>query len=440
MGQMDGKVAIVTGSGRGIGKEIALRLVRDGAKVVINDIDDAPAKETVAEIEKLGGKAVACNGDVAKPDFGDRIVKTAVDAFGDCHVVVNNAGYTWDSVIQKMSDEQWYAILDVHLTAPFRILRAFQQHFRQAVEKERSEGKRIVRKVVNISSTSGVNGNAGQSNYSAGKAGIVGLTKTLAKEFGRYDVTVNAVAFGYIQTRLTQPLSAGRGRRDRGAGPQGQGRRAGRPHRRHEPDDPARPRRPAGRGGRLGLSLLQPRQRLCQRPVPGGERRALIVRLQVGVVGCGVAGQAAAILLADAGHAVTVFERFAEPRPIGAGLLLQPTGLAVLRELGLADAAMARGARVVGLEAQDAPRPHRARSALCRPASQGASASASGAACCSTCCTAGCCIRRHGWSPARRSSTSYAERSVVDETGRDATARSISWSWPTARIRRCARG
>jgi 3-oxoacyl-[acyl-carrier protein] reductase len=150
---------------------------------------------------------VACNGDVAKPDFGDRIVKTAVDAFGDCHVVVNNAGYTWDSVIQKMSDEQWYAILDVHLTAPFRVLRAFQQHFRQAVEKERSEGKRIVRKVVNISSTSGVNGNAGQSNYSAGKAGIVGLTKTLAKEFGRYDVTVNAVAFGYIQTRLTKPLA-----------------------------------------------------------------------------------------------------------------------------------------------------------------------------------------------------------------------------------------
>ena len=209
MGQMDGRVAIVTGSGRGIGKEIALRLVRDGAKVVINDIDDAPAKETVDEIVKMGGKAVMCNGDVAKPDFGDRIVKTAIDAFGDCHVVVNNAGYTWDSVIQKMSDEQWYAILDVHLTAPFRVLRAFQQHFRQAVEKERAEGKRIVRKVVNISSTSGVNGNAGQSNYSAGKAGIVGLTKTLAKEFGRYDVTVNAVAFGYIQTRLTKPLNQG---------------------------------------------------------------------------------------------------------------------------------------------------------------------------------------------------------------------------------------
>ena len=209
MGQVDGRVAIVTGSGRGIGREIALRLVRDGAKVVINDLDEGPAKETVDLITKMGGKAVACNGDVSAKDFGDRIVKTAVDAFGDCHIVVNNAGYTWDSVIQKMTDEQWYAILDVHLTAPFRVLRAFQQHFRAAVDKERAEGKRIVRKVVNISSTSGVNGNAGQSNYSAGKAGIVGLTKTLAKEFGRYDVTVNAVAFGYIQTRLTKPLSAG---------------------------------------------------------------------------------------------------------------------------------------------------------------------------------------------------------------------------------------
>jgi 3-oxoacyl-[acyl-carrier protein] reductase len=209
MGQLDGKVAIVTGSGRGIGQQVALRLARDGAAVVVNDLDEAPAKETIALIEKLGGRAVACNGDVTAKDFGERIVDTAVKQLGGLHVIVNNAGYTWDNVIQKMTDEQWYAILDVHLTAPFRVLRAFQQHFRQAVEKERSEGKRIVRKVVNISSTSGVNGNAGQSNYSAGKAGIVGLTKTLAKEFGRYDVTVNAVAFGYIQTRLTQPLAQG---------------------------------------------------------------------------------------------------------------------------------------------------------------------------------------------------------------------------------------
>ena len=209
MGQLDGRVAIVTGSGRGIGRQIALRLAREGAKVVVNDIDEAPAAETIELVRALGSDAVACNGDVSKPDFGTRIVKTALDAFGDAHIVVNNAGYTWDSVIQKMSDEQWYAIIDVHLTAPFRILRAFFDHLKPTVEAEQKAGKRVVRKVVNISSTSGVNGNAGQANYSSGKAGIMGLTKAIAKEWGRYNVTVNAVAFGYIQTRLTKPLTEG---------------------------------------------------------------------------------------------------------------------------------------------------------------------------------------------------------------------------------------
>ena len=209
MGQLDGRVAIVTGSGRGIGREIALRLVRDGARVVVNDIDPAPAEETIALVRAAGGDAVACNGDVAATDFGERIVKTALDAFGDAHVIVNNAGYTWDSVIQKMTDEQWDAILDVHLKAPFRILRAFFPHLKASVERETKDGLRVVRKVVNISSTSGVNGNAGQSNYSAAKAGVTGLTRTLDKEWGRYHVTVNAVAFGYVQTRLTQPLQEG---------------------------------------------------------------------------------------------------------------------------------------------------------------------------------------------------------------------------------------
>jgi 3-oxoacyl-[acyl-carrier protein] reductase len=209
MGQLDGKVAIVTGSGRGIGREVALRLARDGASVVVNDLDDEPARETIALIERRGGRAVACAGNVTAPDFGDRIVDTAVKQLGGLHIVVNNAGYTWDNVIQKMSDEQWYAIIDVHVTAPFRILRAFANYLRPTVEAEATQGQRVVRKVVNVSSTSGTNGNAGQVNYSAGKAAMIGVTKTLAKEWGRYAVTVNCVAFGYIQTRLTQPLAEG---------------------------------------------------------------------------------------------------------------------------------------------------------------------------------------------------------------------------------------
>ncbi len=209
MGQLDGKVAIVTGSGRGIGREVALRLARDGADVVVNDLDDEPAAETIKLIQAMGSKAVACNGDVTAKDFGERIVDTAVKQLGGLHVIVNNAGYTWDSVIQKMTDEQWYAILDVHMTAPFRILRAFAPYLRAAHEEETGRGLRLVRKVVNVSSTSGVNGNAGQINYSAAKAAIMGMTRTMAKEWGRYGVTVNAVAFGYIQTRLTQPLAEG---------------------------------------------------------------------------------------------------------------------------------------------------------------------------------------------------------------------------------------
>ena len=209
MGQLDGKVAIVTGSGRGIGQQVALRLARDGAAVVVNDLDDAPAKETIALIEKIGGRAVACNGDVTARDFGERIVDVAVTQLGGLHVIVNNAGYTWDNVIQKMTDEQWYAILDVHVTAPFRILRAFAPYLRSQFEAESARGERVVRKVVQVSSTSGTRGNAGQVNYSSAKAAVTGMTRTLAKEWGRYAVTVNCVAFGYIQTRLTKPLTEG---------------------------------------------------------------------------------------------------------------------------------------------------------------------------------------------------------------------------------------
>lgn len=201
--KLEGKVALVTGSGRGIGRAIALKLASEGAQLVVNDLDEAPALETVQAITAAGGKAVACVGSVTAPDFAERFVATATEAFQGIDIIVNNAGYTWDSVIQKMSDEQWYAILDCHLTAPFRILRAAQPIIRALSKAEAEAGQRRVRKVVNISSVAGLFGNAGQSNYSAAKAGIVGMTQTLAKEWGRMNVTVNCVAYGLISTRLT---------------------------------------------------------------------------------------------------------------------------------------------------------------------------------------------------------------------------------------------
>jgi 3-oxoacyl-[acyl-carrier protein] reductase len=210
MGKLEGKVALVSGSGRGIGREIAVKLARDGAAVVVNDLDAEPAKETVAAIEAAGGRAVACVGSVTEADFAGRFVQTATEGFGGLDIIVNNAGYTWDSVVQKMTDEQWDAILDVHLKAPFRILRAAQPVISAAVKQARRDGAVVpCRKVVNISSLAGVGGNAGQANYAAAKAGVTGLTKTLAKEWGRYNVTVNSVAFGLIKTRLTEASAGG---------------------------------------------------------------------------------------------------------------------------------------------------------------------------------------------------------------------------------------
>jgi 3-oxoacyl-[acyl-carrier protein] reductase len=209
MGKLDGKIAIVSGAGRGIGRSIALKLAAEGASVVVNDLDPAPAREVVDEITGTGGRAVACPGSVADPDFGERFVGTATQHFGGLDIVINNAGYTWDTVVQKMSDEQWDAIIDVHLRAPFRILRAAQPVISKAAKAEAGQGLEIHRKVVNISSVAGLYGNAGQVNYASAKAGIVGLTRTLAKEWGRYKVNVNAVAFGFIETRLTAASADG---------------------------------------------------------------------------------------------------------------------------------------------------------------------------------------------------------------------------------------
>ena len=207
--KLEGKVALVTGSGRGIGRAIALKLAGEGARIVVNDLDAAPADEVVQAVRALGGEAEACIGSVVAPDFAERFIGTAVEKFRGLDIIVNNAGYTWDNVIQKMTDEQWYAMIDVHLTAPFRILRTAQPVIRGLVKAEAEAGRRVVRKVVNISSVAGLFGNAGQANYASGKAGITGLTMTLAKEWGRMNTTVNCVAYGFIKTRLTEATADG---------------------------------------------------------------------------------------------------------------------------------------------------------------------------------------------------------------------------------------
>lgn len=204
MSKLHGKVAIISGSGRGIGRALALKLASEGAAVVVNDLDEAPAAEVVETIRAAGGQAVACVGNVTAPDFGERFVQTALDTFGGLHIIVNNAGYTRDGLIQKQTDEQFQAMLDVHTVAPFRILRAAAEPLRMFAKQEAAEGREVIRKVVNISSIAGTNGNPGQVNYSAAKSAMIGMTKTLSKEWGRFKVCVNCVAFGFIETRLTK--------------------------------------------------------------------------------------------------------------------------------------------------------------------------------------------------------------------------------------------
>src|SRR5438477_1709920 len=197
---LDDKVAIVTGSARGIGRATAELLAEQGAKVLINDLDGDVAEQTAGEID---GETVVYAGDLTKPGAADELVKAAVEAWGRLDIVVNNAGYTRDNVIHKMTDEDFQAMLDIHNVVPFRVLRAAAPHMREPAKKERDEGVEVFRKIVNVTSISGTMGNAGQANYSAAKAGLVGLTKTLAKEWGGFKINVNAVAFGYIETRLT---------------------------------------------------------------------------------------------------------------------------------------------------------------------------------------------------------------------------------------------
>jgi 3-oxoacyl-[acyl-carrier protein] reductase len=200
VGALDGKSAIVTGSARGIGRAVAELLASQGAQVLINDLDGDVAEQAATEIS---GETTVFAGDLTKENIPDQLVQKAIDDFGKIDIIVNNAGYTWDGPIHKMADDQFQAMLDIHTIVPFRVLRAAAPHLREPAKKEREAGEEVFRKVVNVSSISGTFGNAGQANYSSGKAGVVGLTKTLAKEWGQFKINVNAVAFGFVETRLT---------------------------------------------------------------------------------------------------------------------------------------------------------------------------------------------------------------------------------------------
>jgi 3-oxoacyl-[acyl-carrier protein] reductase len=204
---LEGRTALVTGSGRGIGRAIAKRLLEAGASVMLNDLDEAILLEAEGALGHPG-RVRHITGDLTLPTTPAAVIEATLAAFGSIDIIVNNAGYTWDSVIQKTTDEQFQAMLDIHLVTPFRILRAASDYIRAAAKSEAAAGQRVMRKVVNITSIAGTDGNPGQIAYSTAKAGVLGLTRTMAKEWGRYNVNVNAVGFGLIETRLVVPQQA----------------------------------------------------------------------------------------------------------------------------------------------------------------------------------------------------------------------------------------
>ena len=200
------KVAVITGAGRGIGRATAVLFAREGAKVFITDIDKEPLNETLSQIKSFDGVVAGISGDVVKKEDCENIMKMAAEKLGNgsIDVLANIAGITKDKMLHKMSLEDWNFILNVNLTGTFNCIQAASPYMRGiAKEEEKKLGKIKTRSIINVSSTSAM-GNPGQANYAASKAGIIGLTKTVAKEWARFNITCNAVAPGYIETRLTQ--------------------------------------------------------------------------------------------------------------------------------------------------------------------------------------------------------------------------------------------
>ncbi|HAZ31972.1 MAG TPA: 3-oxoacyl-ACP reductase [Dehalococcoidia bacterium] len=195
MGKLDGRIAVITGAGRGIGKADALLFAREGAMVVVSDIDEAPVMEVVEEIQAAGGQAAGCVGNVTEPEDCQRMMDMAVDRFGKLDILVNNAGLTRDAMIHKMTDTQWDMCIDISLKGTFNCIRAASKY----MMKQSHNGR-----IINVASVAGLMGNVGQINYSAAKSGIIGLSKTVAREWARFGVTCNVIAYGFVDTRLTR--------------------------------------------------------------------------------------------------------------------------------------------------------------------------------------------------------------------------------------------
>jgi 3-oxoacyl-[acyl-carrier protein] reductase len=195
MGKLDGKVAVITGAARGIGRADAVLFAKEGAAVLVSDVDEAPLNEVVSEIRAAGGKAEACAGDVTRPDDCNRMIDSAAEKFGGIDILVNNAGLTRDALIHKMTDTQWDLAVDISLKGTFNCIRAASKYMMKSGHNGR---------IINVASVAGLMGNVGQINYAAAKSGLIGLTKTVAREWGRFGVTCNVIAFGFVDTRLTR--------------------------------------------------------------------------------------------------------------------------------------------------------------------------------------------------------------------------------------------